>query len=70
MNDADIKPYTGIEESMFTVMVETVDQFSLLNYWSGKPFNSITPEDQLLIVLIRLRLDLPYFNISSSHIQC
>ena len=67
MNDADIKAYTGIEKSIFNVMVETVDQFSPLNYWSGKPVKSITPEDQLLIFLIRLRLDLPYFDIAKRY---
>ena len=66
MDDANIKAYTGIEKSIFTVMVETVDQFSL-NYWSGKPVKSITPEDQLLIFLIRLRLDLPYFDIAKRY---
>ena len=65
MNDADIRAYTGIEKSMFNVMVETMDQFSPLNYWSGKPVK--TPEDQLLFFLIRLCLDLPYIDIAKRY---
>ena len=48
-------------------MVETVDQFSPLNYWSGKPVKSITPEDRLLIFLLRLRLDPPYSGIAKRY---
>ena len=48
-------------------MVEMVDQFSPLNYWSGKPVKSITHEDQLLIFLIRLHLDLPYSDIAKRY---
>ena len=55
MNDADIKAYTGIVKSIFNVMVETVDQFPPLNYWSGKPVKHITPEDQLLLRITTLK---------------
>ena len=51
LSDADVKNYTGLENSVFQVVVEMVIRFSPLNYWSGKPVKSISPEDQLLIFL-------------------
>ena len=41
-----------------------VERFSPLNYWLGKQVKSVTPEDQLLIFFIRIRLDLPYYDFA------
>ena len=64
LSDAEIKSYTGLEKPIFEVIVETIKRFLLLSYWSGKPVKSISFEDQLLILLMRLKLDLPYFDIA------
>ena len=67
LTDTDVKNYTGIEHSIFKVIVQTLEDFAPLNYWSGKPVKSISPEDQLLIFLMRLRLDLPYYDIAKRY---
>ena len=64
LSDAEIKSYTGLERPICEVIVETIKRFLPLSYWSGKPVKSISCEDQLLILLMRLKLDLPYFDIA------
>ena len=67
MSDEDIRANTGIEKSIFTVIVFMVNGLSSLNYWSGEPVRSIAPEDHLLILFMRLHLDLPYFDIAKRY---
>jgi len=67
LSDSDVKNYTGIDRSVFQVIVSTIEKFSPLNMWSGFPVKSICLEDQLLILLLRLRLDLPYFDLASRY---
>lgn len=62
-----IKNYTGIDKQVFEVIVEMIERFQPLNYWSGKPVRSISSEDQLLIFLIRLKLNLPYYDIAQRY---
>ena len=66
-SDAEIKSYMGLERPIFEVIVETIKRFLTLSYWSGKPVKSISCEDQLLILLMRLKLDLPYFDIAKRY---
>ena len=40
-----------------------VERFSPLNYWSGKQVKSITPEDELLILFIKIHLEIPHYDI-------
>ena len=51
-----IKSYTGIDKQVFEVIVDMIERFQPLKYWSGKPVRSISSEDQFLIFLIRLNL--------------
>ena len=62
-----IKNYTGIDKQVFEVIVDMIEMFQPLNYWSGKPVQSISSEDQLLIFLIRLKLNLPYHDIAQRY---
>jgi len=64
LTDVEIKQYTGLEKKTFETVIGVVERFSPLNYWSGKPVTSICREDQLLIFLMRLKLDLPYFDLA------
>ena len=59
-----VKQYTGLEKQIFEAIIAMIQRFSPLNYWSGKPVTSISIEDQLLILLMRLKLDLPYFDLA------
>jgi len=64
LTDVEIKQYTGLEKKTFETVIGVVERFSPLNYWSGKPVTSICKEDQLLIFFMRLKLDLPYFDLA------
>ena len=44
LSDSDVKNYTGIDRSVFQVIVNTIEKFSPLNLWSGFPVKSICLE--------------------------
>jgi hypothetical protein len=44
-----------------------IKRFSPLKYWTGKTVISISVEDEILIFLMKLRLDLPYFDLGSRY---
>lgn len=62
-----IKSYTGLEASVFETVFQMIKRFFPLRYWSGKPVTSISVEDELLIFLMKLRLDLPYFDLGARY---
>ena len=64
LSDSNIKSYTGIDKPIFEVIANTIKKFLPLNYWSGFQVKSISLEDQLLIFLMKLRLDLPYYDLA------
>jgi len=64
LSDTDVKNYTGVATSIFEAIVDMIKVVSPLNYWSGKAVGTISVENQLLICLMRLRLDLPYFDLA------
>ena len=64
LTDEDIKNYTGLEKTRFDAVKEMIDRFKPLNYWTGKAVTSISSSDQLLMFLMRLKLDLPYFDLA------
>ena len=67
LSNSDVKNYTGIDRPVFQVIANTIEKFSPLNWCSGFQVKSICLEDQLLILLLRLRLDLPYFDLASRY---
>ena len=64
LSDTDIKTYTGLEWGKFDAVKEMIDRFKPLTYWTGKAVTSISSSDQLLMFLMRLKLDLPYFDLA------
>jgi len=58
-----IKSYTTLEPTVFKIVCEMIKHFFPLKYWTGKTVTSITVEDELLIFIMKLRLDLPYFDL-------
>ena len=64
LTDEDIKNYTGLDKAKFDTVKEMIDRFKPLNYWTGKPVVSISSSDQLLMFIMRLKLDLPYFDLA------
>ena len=67
LSEEDIKTYTGLDASVFNTVVAMIERFQSLSYWSGKPVNSITSHNQLLIFLMRLRRDMPYFDLAKRY---
>ena len=65
LNDTLIKSYTGLDRPVFEKIVQMIDRFSPLQYWSGKAVTSMSRHDQLLLFIARLRLDLPYFDLAT-----
>ena len=62
--DDEIKNYAGIDGSIFHTVAKIIEGFQPLNYRSGKTVNSITSHDQLLVCLMKLKRDLPYFDLA------
>ena len=60
----EIKNYAGIDGSIFHTVAKIIEGFQPLNYRSGKTVNSITSHDQLLVCLMKLKKDLPYFDLA------
>ena len=63
MLEPEIKSYTGIDKADFEVVAKMIARFFLLKYWSGKPVTSISHHDQILICCMKLKRDLPYFDL-------
>ena len=64
LSDALIKSYTGLDRPIFENVVSMIDRFCPLQYWSGKAVTSISKQDHLLLFIVRLRLNLPYFDLA------
>ena len=67
LSEEDIKTYTELDASVFNTVVAMIERFQPLSYWSGKPVNSITSHNQLKIFLMRLRRDMPYFDLAKRY---
>ena len=57
-----LKSYTTLESAVFKIICEMIKHFFPLKYWTGK-----TVEDELLIFIMKLRLDLPYFDLATRY---
>ena len=64
LSKEEVKNYTGLDQSAFNIMVQMIERFQPLRYWSGKTVNSISSSDQLLMFLMKVKLDLPYFDLA------
>ena len=65
--ETEIKSYTGIDKGDFEVVAKMIARFFPLKYWSGKPVTSISHQDQILICCMKLKLDLPYFDLAKRY---
>jgi len=67
LSKEELKRYTGLDKTNFDAVTRTIGRFEPLTYWSGKSVSSITSSDQLLIFIMKLRLDLPYFDLAKRY---
>ena len=65
--ETEIKSYTGKDKADFEVVAQMIARFFPLKYWSGKPVTSISHQNQILICCMKLKLDLPYFDLAKRY---
>ena len=61
--DCEVQHYTGLSRAIFQSLADLISRFHL-TYWSGSSVTSVDSEDQLRIFFMKLRLDLPYFDLA------
>lgn len=64
MTESDILKFTGLHQAIFNVVVRVIKRFEPLNYWSGKAVKSISSSNQLLIFLMKMKFNYPYFYVA------
>ena len=67
LTGSQVKDYTNVAGSAFLSVNALIDRFRPLNYWTGSWVRSISNEDQLLICLMKLKLDLPMFDLATRY---
>ena len=53
LNDGLINSYTGFDRPVFENIVQMIDRFSPLQYWSGKAVTSNSRQDRMLLFIAR-----------------
>ena len=61
----DIKNYTNLTKDAFLALDELLEKFRPFNYWSGSEVTQTSDKNQLLICLIKLKLDVLRFLLTS-----
>ena len=59
----EIEACTNLRKESFDVLCQYLRRFEPYNYWSNFTVKSISHEDQLLICLMKLKLNLRFFDI-------
>lgn len=63
-SDHTITNYTGLSRDNFLIIKDVIERFQPLSYWSGDRVTKLSSKDQLLLFLMKLRLDLPYYDVA------
>ena len=64
LSDTQVQDYTNITKAGFLALNAVIDRFRPLKYWYGFEVCSISDKDQLFICLMKLKLDLPLFDLA------
>ena len=64
LSNQDIKSYTNLTKDAFLALDELFGKFRPFNYWSGSEVTQINDKNQLLICLMKLKLDVPFFDLA------
>ena len=67
LSDVEVKDYTNLTKPAFLSLNALIDRFRPLRYWTGSEVVRIRNEDQLLICLLKLKLDTPLFDIAKRY---
>ena len=65
--EKDVLGYTGLEKKNFDVLANFLGRFKPYQYWSTSAVTSLAHEDQLLICLMKLKRNLPLFDIANRY---
>ena len=64
LSNQDIKNYTNLTKDAFLALDELFGKFRPFSYWSGSEVTQINDKNQLLICLMKLKLDVPFFDLA------
>ena len=67
LSEDDIKGYTNLSKRAFLRLDKLINAFTTLKYWTGCEVVKISEKDQLLIFLMKLKLDVPLFDIAKRY---
>jgi len=67
LSDIKVKDYTNLTKRAFLSLNRLLDRFRPLKYWTGSEVVRVSNEDQLLICLLKLKLDMPLFDIAKRY---
>lgn len=62
-----IQAYTNMSKDSFSVLSAYLDRFNPITYWSGSTVNTISHDDQLLICLMKLKFNLPLYDLADRY---
>ena len=65
LSNQDIKNYTNLTKDAFLALDELLEKFRPFDYWSGSEVTQINDKNQLLICLMKLKLDVPLFDLAT-----
>ena len=60
----DMKSYTNLTKDAFLALDELLENFRPFSYWSSSEVTQTSAKNQLLICLIKLKLDVPFFDLA------
>ena len=67
LSDQEFQQYTNISKQSFLVLLKNLVVFKPYNYWRGFEVVSINDENHLLICLMKLKLDLPLYDLAKRY---
>ncbi|XP_065068263.1 uncharacterized protein LOC135693661 [Rhopilema esculentum] len=65
LSSEDILNYTSLNKDAFEVLLCLLNRFKPFNYWYGFEVKSVNSKNQLLISLMKLKMDIPFFDLAT-----
>ena len=67
LSSEQIHSYSSLDTETFDVLSAYLRRFEPINYWSGTAVSSISHDDQLLICLMKLKFNMPLFDLADRY---
>lgn len=65
LTDQEVQQYTNITKHSFTCLQQLICEFKPFNYWYSFEVKSLNENNQLLLCLMKLKLDMPLYDLSN-----